>query len=118
MGVTKNNRAGDQMTHHMHHGHIQSAAPASTAAAASTPTASTVQPVAPHLDAGRILEGFGNGIATLAAFGFVYMLPTIVAYRRHHPATRAIGTLNAFAGWTLVAWIAAMVWANTHPKAA
>lgn len=45
-------------------------------------------------------------IASLA----VYFLPTIVALARSHPATTPILLLNLFLGWTLLGWVAALVW--------
>lgn len=45
----------------------------------------------------------------------LYWLPTIhAAYNSHHNTT-AIFLLNIFLGWTVIGWIAAMVWAATKP---
>ena len=41
----------------------------------------------------------------------LYFLPTIVAHRRKKVNVAAITALNVFAGWTLVGWIVALVWA-------
>jgi hypothetical protein len=41
----------------------------------------------------------------------VYFLPAYVAYRRFHPNAVPILLLNLFLGWTLVGWVAALVWA-------
>lgn len=35
----------------------------------------------------------------------LYLLPTIVASRRHLARTRTTGWLNLFLGWTTVGWI-------------
>jgi hypothetical protein len=43
----------------------------------------------------------------------VYFLPGMVASVRHHRNRFAIGMLNLLLGWTLLGWIAAMVWACT-----
>lgn len=43
----------------------------------------------------------------------LYLLPTIVAWRRGHHNTAAIFVLNIALGWTFIGWIAAMVWAST-----
>ena len=43
----------------------------------------------------------------------LYFLPAIVAAVRHHPNQNAIFVLNLLAGWTIVGWIIAVVWANT-----
>jgi hypothetical protein len=42
-----------------------------------------------------------------------YFLPTIVAINRHHRNRMAIVMLNFLLGWTLIGWVAAMVWACT-----
>jgi len=46
---------------------------------------------------------------------FTYLLPFAVAYARGHHNTLAIFMLNAFAGWTLIGWVWALVWACTQP---
>lgn len=46
----------------------------------------------------------------------VYFLPTIIAGVRSHRNLIAIGVLNAAFGWTLVGWIAAMIWAVYQEK--
>lgn len=43
----------------------------------------------------------------------LYFIPLIVAVARHHRQRLAIGMLNVFAGWSLIGWIAALVWACT-----
>ncbi len=44
--------------------------------------------------------------------GFLaYMLPTIVAWCLNHPHLLGILAINAVFGWTLIGWMAAMVWA-------
>ncbi len=48
--------------------------------------------------------------------GFIYFFPTIVACIRQHHQRLAIFVLNLFAGWTCVAWLAALVWACTYVK--
>jgi hypothetical protein len=47
----------------------------------------------------------------------VYFLPWIVAKIRRHRQSLAIGVLNLFAGWTLLGWIVAIVWACIQPIA-
>ena len=42
-----------------------------------------------------------------------YLLPLIIAASRSHPNTMAIATLNILLGWTMLGWIAALVWALT-----
>jgi hypothetical protein len=42
---------------------------------------------------------------------FPYFLPTILAVIRKHPSTGGIFALNFFLGWTVIGWIASLVWA-------
>jgi len=45
-------------------------------------------------------------------FGFVmYFLPSIIALARNKRDLTAIVLLNFFLGWTMIAWIVALVWA-------
>jgi hypothetical protein len=41
----------------------------------------------------------------------LYFAPTIIAHRRGHHDVWAILMLNFFAGWTVMAWVVALVWA-------
>ena len=43
----------------------------------------------------------------------IYFLPAIVASARLHRQTMAIVVLDLLLGWTLLGWIAALVWACT-----
>jgi hypothetical protein len=45
----------------------------------------------------------------------VYFAPYIVALQRDHRQREAIFILNLLAGWTVIGWIAAAVWAHTQP---
>ena len=53
--------------------------------------------------------------ATLLAFiaiGFcLYFLPTIIAFNRNRHNKWAIFVLNFFLGWSVIAWVIALVWA-------
>lgn len=42
-----------------------------------------------------------------------YFVPTIVAGARRHHNQGAIFALNLLLGWTVIGWIAALVWALT-----
>ena len=42
-----------------------------------------------------------------------YMLPTFIAGARGHQNGIAIFFINLFLGWTVLGWIAALVWAAT-----
>lgn len=52
-------------------------------------------------------------IVLLFAGGCFYLLPGIVGQNRHHHQRTAIWVLNIFLGWTVLGWIAALVWAST-----
>ena len=45
----------------------------------------------------------------------VYFIPAIVALERLHHNRGAIFVLNLFLGWTLLGWVAALVWACMNP---
>lgn len=59
------------------------------------------------------LNGFGKLVSALFfVFGpALYFLPVYEAWRRNHRSFNAIAILNAFLGWTLIGWVAAMAWA-------
>lgn len=41
----------------------------------------------------------------------LYFLPAMIAYQNKKRNKVAITVLNVFAGWTILGWIAALVWA-------
>ena len=43
----------------------------------------------------------------------VYLFPAVIAWARRHPNRAAIILLDILLGWTLLGWVAAMVWAFT-----
>lgn len=53
----------------------------------------------------------GTLVLTVCLVG--YFLPTIIAGCRSMPNTMAIFLLNLFLGWTLIGWVAALVWSAT-----
>jgi hypothetical protein len=48
----------------------------------------------------------------------IYLVPTIIAWRRLHPNRTTIFILNLLAGWTLVGWVAALVWSTSRKRIA
>jgi hypothetical protein len=71
-------------------------------------TAHTVAPVPqPTPDPGW---NYGSA-AKLAGLFALYFLPTLTAGIRRHPSDSAIMMLNLLLGWTVLGWIAALVWA-------
>ncbi|MCF5170724.1 superinfection immunity protein [Pseudomonas canadensis] len=66
------------------------------------------------------IGGARNGFGILATIIFfpsaiaLYFFPTICAFNEH-PKTTPIFALNLLAGWTLIGWVAAFVWALSRP---
>ena len=44
-----------------------------------------------------------------------YMAPGIIALARDHPQRIAILLLNFFLGWSVLAWVGALIWALIKP---
>jgi hypothetical protein len=65
-------------------------------------------------NAAGLLAGFLLISLSLA----VYFIPTFVASARRHHNRRAIFVLNLLLGWTLLSWVAALVWACMTPRMA
>lgn len=61
------------------------------------------------------MESIGGLIIVLSFFLAIYFLPTIVASNRSHASTGAIFVLNLLLGWTLLGWVAALVWSFANP---
>ena len=49
-------------------------------------------------------------------FSGIYYIPYIVAHFRSHSNTTAIFILNLLAGWTVLAWIGALIWEFIKPQ--
>ena len=58
-----------------------------------------------------------SGLMTLLIIGVMYFLPWIIAASRTHHNRSAIAVLNLLLGWTILGWIAGLVWSLTevHP---
>ncbi len=53
------------------------------------------------------------GIVLAVAVGLaVYFLPTIIGFKKQQPNKTSIFCLNLFLGWSLIAWVIALVWAT------
>jgi hypothetical protein len=52
----------------------------------------------------------------LAVMVAAYFLPGLIAYMRGHHNVVSIMLLNLFLGWTLIGWVAALVWAASATK--
>ena len=51
------------------------------------------------------------GFALAAGYIAAYFAPRIIAARRHRVSTGAIAVTNLLLGWTIIGWIAALIWA-------
>jgi hypothetical protein len=47
-------------------------------------------------------------------YTWLYFLPYLIANKKGHRQTHAIYILNIFAGWTIIAWVIALIWAYTE----
>ena len=59
-------------------------------------------------------------IRALFVFGAAlvgYFIPWLIAVTRSHRNSNAIFALNLLLGWTLIGWVAAIVWALTNQTA-
>jgi Superinfection immunity protein len=52
------------------------------------------------------------GLMLFAIFAHIYFIPSFIAHRRGHHQMMPIFLLNFFLGWSLVGWVAALVWAT------
>jgi hypothetical protein len=46
----------------------------------------------------------------------LYLLPTIIAFGRHHHSANSIMLVNVLLGWTVIGWIVAFIWSLTYPR--
>lgn len=69
----------------------------------------------PTNEANAIAKFFGP--LFFIAAPLLYFLPAIEAALRQHRNLGALAALNFFLGWTLVGWVAALVWALTKQGA-
>ena len=51
-----------------------------------------------------------DAVIMIAVIGF-YFMPSVAAHWRKHKSEAAIIVLNVLLGWTVLGWIAALVWA-------
>jgi len=63
-----------------------------------------------EVNAGRRDRGVKDMLTVVV---LIYFLPTIVALSRGHLSALAIFFLDLFLGWTLIGWLAALIWSCT-----
>lgn len=56
------------------------------------------------------------GLIVILILIYFYLFPTILAYHRKHTNATSICVLNVFLGWTLIGWVAALIWACSNQK--
>ncbi|NDO81704.1 hypothetical protein CJP72_13310 [Citrobacter sp. NCU1] len=54
-----------------------------------------------------------NGLMLLTVLLVLYLIPSVIAYRRWHRNFKAIFALNILLGWTFLGWIVCLVWSFT-----
>jgi len=54
-----------------------------------------------------------SALVLLAIVCMTYLIPSFIGFGRKHPNAPAICVLNVLLGWTVLGWIAALVWAAT-----
>ena len=57
-------------------------------------------------------QSFSTGISSAFLIS-IYMFPGYISGSRGHPNQDAICAMNLLLGWTIIGWIAAMIWALT-----
>lgn len=72
-----------------------------------------MHPLFAPLYAFALVSSVGNWFSVLifAVAFFIYFIPCLVALRREANADAAIIALNIFLGWTVIGWVAALLWA-------
>lgn len=63
------------------------------------------------------IYGWNSGVMIAALFAqLIYLLPAFLAYGRIHPQRHAILVINLFLGWSVIGWIAALVWSVSSSR--
>ena len=47
---------------------------------------------------------------------FIYLLPSIAAHFKNSPNWGGVFILNLFGGWSIIGWIAALIWGVQAPR--
>ena len=63
------------------------------------------------------MEGFIIMVLAMSIIIAIYFVPSIIASVRHAKHSDGIVALNFFLGWTVLGWIAAMIWAIVEQEA-
>lgn len=67
-----------------------------------------------------LFSGMAVGtVIFVSIFGILlYFVPSFVAWKRKHRQLVPIILVNVFFGWSLLGWVAALVWAFMNPSSA
>lgn len=68
---------------------------------------------------GDIVEALARNVALIAVVLIVYLLPIGIAFERRHRNRNAIAIADVLLGWTVIGWIAVLIWsftANVEPR--
>jgi hypothetical protein len=68
-------------------------------------------------DVGAFWEGM-LGLVMLLVMALLYILPSLIAWKRKHKSTGGIVALNILAGWTFIGWLIALVWSLSSAREA
>lgn len=67
------------------------------------------------MDIGQAINNYPEILVWLAAvFAYCYVKPASKAASRKHKNANAIFMLNLLLGWSVIGWVAALVWAYTN----
>lgn len=61
------------------------------------------------------MDEFLVTIISLGTAILLYLLPTVIAFKRGHRSKGGIAVLNILLGWTILGWIIALIWSFTDP---
>ena len=61
------------------------------------------------------LSGYIFGLVLLVVGASIYFLPAMIAVARRHPSLVPVVMLNVLLGWTILGWIAALMWGLSGP---
>lgn len=62
---------------------------------------------------GTKVEYFLDFVVKVSFVVGAYFTPAIIAFKRKHQNALAIFWLNLFSGWTVIGWIASIIWSGT-----
>ena len=58
-----------------------------------------------------VLADAANGFGLWLFLGFLYFLPSLIAFHRRVSSVGSVVIINAFLGWTFIGWVAALAMA-------